>query len=204
LKRLSSQNDETADSNDDAESAIGNRDSSEGKASDGEDNQPEATSVDTTFPSQSDLTRLDSEVTPADGFRHVMIDPLTVSSCVEHQFEVWALCGKKFVPSPTPAAERCLDCERLHGIPERLTEFEKAMRRFFNAIRLDEPLQTSYLYLIRGTIFRRLGKFDEAIDALNRADGFLRWEGKLSDHRRLALGEGIIRELLALPEFPRD
>ena len=202
LARLQRPDSETDDSDEDAESAIGNQHSSEGKMSDGEDSLDESTSVDATFPSQKVLTRLDSEVTPADGFKHLMIDPLTRSSCVEHQFVVWALCGKRLVPGPTTAAELCPDCERLNGVPERLTEFERAMHGFFSNIRLDEPLHTSYLYLIRGTIFRKLGRFDEAMGALEGADSFLRWVDTGSDHRRLALGEGIIRELLALPELP--
>src|SRR2546423_10214765 len=96
----------------------------------------------------------------------------------------------EFLPRASRTSHRHLEdmADSLHRLPSAAENLQVIIPRcnrplllqgefcitLFASIRLDEPPHSSYLYLIRGTIFRRLGRFDEAKQALSHADWFLR------------------------------
>ena len=103
---------------------------------------------------QPEQARLDDEVTPADGYRHVVIDPLALKSCRDHGWSVWALCGRRFVPAAAETTQAaCPKCESANHTAERLRDIEDDLRRRFFARQLDykDPVTAIRLFLVRAS-----------------------------------------------------
>lgn len=147
--------------------------------------------------------RLDLTATPPDGFGHRILDPGRPGYSVEHGQEVWSLCGKRFVPTSTSSVRSCPDCGRMKGSAERLREIEKTLRQHVRQLDFDHPLRSVQLFLVRGRVRRELGKSDEAAHDVFLAYEFLMRTTHISEDDRLALGEGIMLEAMALPDVSK-
>lgn len=154
--------------------------------------------------SPTEQARLDAVVTPADDCQHVIIDPIAPTACVAHDWSVWALCGKRFVPTNVTASSPCADCASLQDSTEHLTAVELVLRQRFFTTQLDygEPLTATRLYLVRIKLRRELGRLQEAMADLETAWRFF---VLVADQAAgvVALGEALIQEALSLPEPPR-
>jgi tetratricopeptide (TPR) repeat protein len=154
---------------------------------------------------QPEQPRLDDEVTPADGYRHVILEPLTQQSYLGLGWYLWALCGKRFVPTSADLPEACPDCESLRSSTERLADIETALRnRYFTGLDYKNPVAASRLFLSRAKLRRELGRPGEAADDLDRTYRFLLVAADASDREILTLGQGLAREAALLPEPHRQ
>jgi adenylate kinase family enzyme len=156
--------------------------------------------------SQAEQPRLDDEVTPADEYRHIFIDPLALGPCHDRGWSVWALCGKRFVPVTTAEdAAACLDCESLQHDADRLRNIETVLQRdFFVRLDYNDPVTATRLFLVRAKLRRELNRPEEAASDLDTAYDFLPIAADVPDVDVLSLGLAVIHEAASLPEPHRQ
>jgi tetratricopeptide (TPR) repeat protein len=151
--------------------------------------------------SRSAPPRLDNEVTPSDGYRHIIIEPLPLASYLNRDWYLWALCGKRFVLTDEQVGAACAECEAMRGNAERLRDIEAALRsRYFTGLDYKEPVASADLFIMRAKLRRELERLEEAASDLDRAYRFLLIAIDESDSDVLLLGQGLIREATRLPE----
>jgi tetratricopeptide (TPR) repeat protein len=154
--------------------------------------------------SQPAQPRLDDEITPSDGYRHILIEALT-PEYLNRGWRLWVLCGKRFVPSPGKTGPICPECDSLRNSAERLRDIETALRqRYFTRLDYKDPDTATHLFLTRAKLRRKLERPLEAADDLDRAYRFLLITQDTPEGDVVTLGMGLIREAWRLPEPHRQ